>query len=183
MVCHAITTYVRNCYSIPSRLFVIGWFEIKSCEGTTQGDPIVMCNGSLCNSHNTSNVNVTWNNTKKYWRLVAYANDFTAAGSIASLKYLWDTLYKIEPTFGYFPQASKTWLIVKSNYLTKATEVFTNNKIQITSSGKRHLGAVIGTTNYKEEYINEKIIIWLSEIRMLGQIVNHNLHTSALLLD
>ena len=55
--------------------------------------------------------------------------------------------------------------------MTKATEVFTNIDIQITSSGKRHLGAVIGTTNYKEEYINEKIIMWLSEIRgMLCQI-------------
>ena len=42
VVCPAISTDVRNCYSIPSRLFVIGGFEIKSCEGTTQGDPIAM---------------------------------------------------------------------------------------------------------------------------------------------
>ena len=113
---------------------------------------------------------ITTKNTEDAAKLVAYADDFTAAGSIASSKHLWDTLYKIGPKFGYFPQASKTWLIVKSNYLTKATEVFTDIEIQITSSGKRHLGAVIGTTNYKEEYINEKIIMWLSEIRMLCQI-------------
>ena len=30
IICPAITIYVHNCYSLPSRLFVIGGFEIKS---------------------------------------------------------------------------------------------------------------------------------------------------------
>ena len=38
-LCPAMSTYLRNCYSTPSRLFVAGGEEISSAEGTTQGDP------------------------------------------------------------------------------------------------------------------------------------------------
>ena len=40
VVCPLINTYVQNCYTLPSRLFIIGGTEIKSSEGTTQGDPV-----------------------------------------------------------------------------------------------------------------------------------------------
>ena len=42
IICPVIATFVRNCYGLPSRLFVIGGSEILSSEGTTQGDPIAM---------------------------------------------------------------------------------------------------------------------------------------------
>ena len=38
----SIATYINNCYMKPSRLFITGWKEISSNEGTTQGDPIAM---------------------------------------------------------------------------------------------------------------------------------------------
>ena len=34
--------YIRNFYSVPSRLFVLGGTEMLSSEGTTQGDPLAM---------------------------------------------------------------------------------------------------------------------------------------------
>ena len=33
---------VQNCYTLPSRLSIIGGTEIQSSEGTTQGDPVAM---------------------------------------------------------------------------------------------------------------------------------------------
>ena len=42
IICPAITIYVKNCYSLYSQLFIIEGNEIRSCEGTTQGDPIAM---------------------------------------------------------------------------------------------------------------------------------------------
>ena len=36
--CPSINTYVQNCYTLLSRLFIIGGMEIKSSEGTTQDD-------------------------------------------------------------------------------------------------------------------------------------------------
>ena len=38
----AIAIYVKNCCSLYSRLFIIEGNETRSCEGTTQGDPIAM---------------------------------------------------------------------------------------------------------------------------------------------
>ena len=49
--------------------------------------------------------------------------------------------------------------------MTKSNETLKNSSIQITSTGQRHLGAVIGTTEYKQEYMNEKITTWIEEIR------------------
>ena len=36
----AIAIYLKNCYFLHSQLFILGGNEIRSCEGTTQGDPI-----------------------------------------------------------------------------------------------------------------------------------------------
>ena len=51
----------------------------------------------------------------------------------------------MEPSYGYFVDASKTWLIVKLEYLDLTGEVFQDTGIGITSEGKRHLGASIGS--------------------------------------
>ena len=42
VVCPQIATFVRNCYTRPARLFVIGGVELTSLEGTTKGDPLRM---------------------------------------------------------------------------------------------------------------------------------------------
>mgnify|MGYP001800026604 CR=1 FL=1 len=42
IICPPLAIFVHNCYALPSRLFVIGGIEIKSSEGTTQGDPASM---------------------------------------------------------------------------------------------------------------------------------------------
>ena len=34
-----IATYVTITYRVPARLFVVGGSELKSAEGTTQGNP------------------------------------------------------------------------------------------------------------------------------------------------
>ena len=38
----SITRYVKNCYSLRNRLFIIGGGEIQSIEGAAQGDPVAM---------------------------------------------------------------------------------------------------------------------------------------------
>ena len=46
-------------------------------------------------------------------KTAAYADDVTAAGKIIQLKNWWKTLCILGPKFGYYPEASKSWLIVK----------------------------------------------------------------------
>ena len=42
ILCPSISTYVNNCYSSPTDLYIQGARSIKSEEGTTQGDPTAM---------------------------------------------------------------------------------------------------------------------------------------------
>ena len=41
-ICPELATLIYNCYIIPARLFIIGGKELRSREGTTQGDPTVI---------------------------------------------------------------------------------------------------------------------------------------------
>ncbi|XP_066926215.1 uncharacterized protein [Clytia hemisphaerica] len=170
VICPSIATFTTNCYSSPSRLFVIGGIEIASSEGTTQGDPIaglvyaiatiplIMYTVGELREHNT--------NTKA----AGYADDVFGGGTIRGLKRLWDTIVKWGPKYGYFQQASKTWVIVKPQYLEEATEIFKDTNIKITTEGKKHLGAAIGSENFCEEFITDKVNTWISEIETLTEI-------------
>ena len=86
----------------------------------------------------------------------AYADDYFGAGKIQNLKQWWNTLEDIGPLYGYSPNADKTWLIVKEGKEDEARRIFADTNIQITCEGKRHLGAVIGSADFKEEYVKKQ---------------------------
>ena len=44
---------------------------------------------------------------------VVFADDFSVAGSLNSIKDYWDKLTAIAPKYGYFPKPMKSYLIVK----------------------------------------------------------------------
>ena len=68
-------------------------------------------------------------NTRK---MVAYADDFKAGVTVKNLKYWWETLCELGPKFGYYSEASKTWLIVKSDFYDIANTTFKSTKIKVT---------------------------------------------------
>ena len=96
IICPAIATYVQNCYSLPSRLFVIGGYEIKSSEGTTQGDPIAMAVYTVAIIPLMLMImEITANASEEPSKVAAYADDFTAAGTVESLKSWWKVLCQL----------------------------------------------------------------------------------------
>ena len=103
----------------------------------------------------------------KKTKSVAYADDFTGAGSIKNLLHWWNTLTTLGPLFGYHPELTKCWLIVKPRMKDIALKTFENTGINITEDGMRHLGAVIGTIEYRENYVTQKVNNWLDELNML----------------
>ena len=46
-------------------------------------------------------------------KMVAIADDFSAAGKLKSLLQWWTTLLEVGHKFGYFPEPAKSWLITK----------------------------------------------------------------------
>ena len=103
-------------------------------------------------------------------KTAAYADDLTVAGPIDQIRIWWNTLCRLGPKFGYFPEGSKSWIIVRENAKERAQTIFDNTKIKITTDGQRHLGAVIGTANFKQNYMKEKINQWIQELRILSKI-------------
>ena len=103
-------------------------------------------------------------------KMVAYVDDFTAGDTAKDLKYWWETLCELGEKFGYYPEESKTWLIVKNDFYDIANTTFKSTKINVTSNGMRHLGAVIGSRSYKEDYMNEKIDQRIKEVKLLSEI-------------
>ena len=150
------------------------WKEIASNEGTTQGDPIAMAMYALgilpLLQHN---IDVPMGEKTKR---IAYADDFTGIGTLQKLKQWWDDINKIGPYIGYYPKASKSVLIVKEEHAEEAAALFVNTQIRITTKGHRHLGAVVGDSSYKNEYVSDKVKEWVEQIIHLSKIARTHPH-------
>ena len=73
-----------------------------------------------------------------------YADDGAGGGTLDQVLCWWNEIQKLGPSFGYFPKPSKTWLIVKPEFLEKAKVVFADSDINITDQGHKYLGSYIG---------------------------------------
>ena len=80
--------------------------------------------------------------------MVAFADDLTSKEGLSKLRNWWTELFDVGPKYGCFAKPSKTILIVKLKYESKAAEIFDTTNIKITSTGQRHLGAIIGCELY-----------------------------------
>ena len=100
----------------------------------------------------------------------AFADDLTGAGTLLALREWWDDIVDKGPYIGYFAKPSKSWLIVKEEFEEFAKDIFNDGGIKITSRGKRHLGAVIGCSEFKREYVEEKVDEWCLEIEKFAEI-------------
>ena len=103
---------------------------------------------------------------KEVW----YADDISAAGKILEMKKWWDILCQTGPQYGYKPLARKTILIVKPEHRQKAEEVFHQSGVKITTEGERHMGAVIGSQEFKNIYVTNKVNKWIEDVEELSLI-------------
>ena len=76
--------------------------------------------------------------------------------------------------FGYHPNAIKCWLIVKPNKYEEAMETFQNTRTNVTAEGRRHLGVALGSRDFLEDYVNDKVEQWVEEVIKLSEFATHN---------
>ena len=74
------------------------------------------------------------------------------------------------PLLGYYPKASKTWLVVKKDKYEEAQKLFENTGINITTEGRKYLGGFVGTKIGAETYVNNLQEKWLEELNVLTEI-------------
>ena len=107
-----------------------------------------------------------------------YADDATVGGSLPHIRGWWERLQEIGPMYGYYPNASKSWLLVKEQHLHKATDIFRGTDVSITSEGRSVLGSPIGTCAFVDKFVDEKIAVWSNELMALSDIAVSQPHAA-----
>jgi len=169
-ICPPFFTLLVNNYRLPAPLYVDG-DVLYSNEGTTQGDPLAMPFYALAIlpliQRLPDMVKQTW-----------YADDASACGDLHNLRFWWDQLSQLGPLFGYYPNAKKTWLVVKPQHLELAHHVFSGSNVNITAEGRPYLGAAIGTASYISNYVSQKVNLWIEELTLLSVIAKSQPHAA-----
>ena len=97
-------------------------------------------------------------------------NDASAAGKLENLSKWYQNLEAEGKNHGYFVNGKKSRLIVKNREMEEHAKTIFGNSVNITSEGKRHLGAVIGSPEYNEEFCKDKVNVWIKELTTLCEI-------------
>ena len=166
--CPSLSKYIINQYRKESRLFITGGAEIQSQEGTTQGDPLAMAWYSIATSLLITILRRLTEKILQAW----LADDAAAAGALEALLEWYDHLVKEGVQFGYFVNGKKSWLIVKTQEVKERAEKIFGDRVNITTEGQRHLGAVLGSKSFKDQYCEEMVDKWTTDLKVLCEIAH-----------
>ena len=127
---------------------------LYSEEGTAQSDPLAVPFYDLATvpliQRLTTLVTQVW-----------YADDAAACGKISALRAWWDQVSSLGPSFGYFPNATKAWLVTKSQF-NSICKMFSDTAVNDTTDGRPHLGTPIDTVEYLERLNVDEVDNWIS---------------------
>ena len=138
IICPSIAQILINTYRDPVTQFVTGSGEIFSMEGTTQGDPLAMAMYALAVTPLIDQLKASCPEVRQVW----YADDAAGASTVRGHRLWWKELADCGP---YNPNASKTYLIIKQEHVELAKTQFADTNVAITTYGKHHLGAALGS--------------------------------------
>ena len=80
-----------------------------------------------------------------------------------SLRDWWNALVELGPKFGYHVNPCKTHVLTKECHHSTAS-TFGDTQVMITTDGKPHLGAALGTTSFTELHVKNKVEKWSEEL-------------------
>jgi hypothetical protein len=112
-----------------------------------------------------------------------YADNAGAGGSFTDLRKFFLRLQEIGPLYGYFPEPTKSILVVRSHNLYTAKSAFTDLQFKVTT-GSRYLGGYSGSRVNRELWVQEKATFWTSAVNDLAfTALSHRAQDCALRVD
>ena len=136
ITCKEMSLNIINTYRSPSRLYICDGGEIFSLEGMTQGDPLAMPWYSVNTSIIIQSLRTSTPGVKQVWLA-----DDSAGGNHLSQE---------GKKYCYLVNGSKSWLIVKSDVVTDEAKGVFGDEVNITTEGRRNLGAVVRSQEFKD---------------------------------
>ena len=164
LLCPSLAKILHNVYQDNTSLYVDGE-TILSNEGTTQGDPLAMVFYAIATLPMIAKCKVP-ELLGEAW----FADDATGAGRLTHLRTWWDRLNAEGPKYGYFPNGAKTWLVVKEKEYDEAARIFQTTNVQITTEGRRLLGAALGTATFTEDFVGDRVAALEQELDTLAKV-------------
>ena len=120
VICPSLSQILTNTYRAPIRMIIPGDGEIMSTEGTTQSDPLAMAMYALAITPLIHKLKTACPCVQQVW----FADDATGAFSCRNFNTWWCKLSSCGPPLGSYPNASKTYLVVKGEHVSSARELF-----------------------------------------------------------
>ena len=173
ILCPYIAKYLETTYSEPSRLYVAGGRGdfIYSQEGTTQGDNCAMgfyAISTLPSIESLQNTNLYDSEVDKVTQ-AWFADDSSAAGNLMVYSNGGISYQILGLNLVIFLTLASVRCVKDEDMKLKA-KIFQRQGIEITTKGKRHLGAVVGSQEFKKEYLEEKVNSWIEDVKLLSDI-------------
>ena len=154
--------------------FVSGGGELLSEEGTTQGDHLSMPFYALATLPLVKHLQSLHPAVRQAW----LPDDSAGACRLRALRQWCDTLCDVGAQYGYNTNSTKTWLLVQSDLLEKANELFGATGVQITTEGVKYLGSAIGKRAYVESFLDLKVKEWRKELERLSAFAKTEPHAA-----
>ena len=147
-LCPALSTILKNTDGFSLNLFVGGTI-LKSTEGTTQGDPMATAMYAIGILPLIRHLREA--QSEQVW----FADDSSPADKLMRVKKWWDILTTIGPSYGYFPNAIR--ILVKEGHISEAQSLFNGSNVNVTTEGRRLLGAAIGSKSFVTDFISKRV--------------------------
>ena len=152
--------FLFNTYRGYAPLIVAGTIELLfSSEGTTQGDPLAML------FYGVSLMPLIESLKDRTW----YAGDSGTLGALGNLVEWLSSLTENGPKYGFYPEPSKSYLVVHPNIVEKAHQLFYRFGIRI-DEGRRYLGGFIGSDEGRIRFTLKKVQEWLDCLGELSKV-------------
>ncbi|WP_288993061.1 hypothetical protein, partial [uncultured Marinobacter sp.] len=163
--------FTFNCYKHWGTLVIrnnngSGTF-IHSKEGVTQGDPLSMFAYGVGLLPLIRALKESFPAMDQTW----YADDAGAGGKFDAIKQHFAKLQEIGQHYGYYPEPTKSILIVSHENLPAATAAFKDLEFTITT-GNRYLGGFIGEKDTRDRWIQGKVALWSEGVTELASVAD-----------
>jgi hypothetical protein len=161
--------FAFNCYRHHSTLMIRHnngtGVTIPSREGVTQGDPLAMVLYGLAVLPLVRQLKREFPLVEQPW----YADDAAAGGQFSALHKQFRRLQELGPSFGYFAEPSKSFLIVQPQQLDRAKAFFKDMAITV-ETGHRYLGSYIGDQGPLDVWLRSKVHTWAEAVKALARV-------------